>query len=203
MAFAHVFYGVVMGLVNPHAGKDELLGIWMCRYCKWIRKCSCQDSLKRPSLKEIEAFIWERGIIKGIEKGSKAIREADLCAGAVVPSKEYKASGANGITEKSKVQAGTASFLSFTFQSLYFTDCLVMGNSETDSCFFLWSFNPILKFGVPRLQCLFCIASGMRTTFPTGRYWSSEKPTSTATKASKPSLILLFFPWIWFSIPMS
>lgn len=45
-----------------------------------MRKCSYQDSRKRTSLKEIEMFICERGIIKGIAKRSKAIREADLSA---------------------------------------------------------------------------------------------------------------------------
>lgn len=87
VAFAHVFYYVVMHLVNPHGGKDGLLGIWMYKYCKWMRKWSCQEPAKRTSLKEIEMFIWERGIIKWKEKGSKAIREADLCADILAKEK--------------------------------------------------------------------------------------------------------------------
>lgn len=68
-----------------------------------------------------------------------------------------------------------------------------MDMSETNPYLFLWSSNPLLKFGVLRLQCLLCTASSMKIIFPTGRFQSSEKPSSTATKASKP-LLMGFFP---------
>jgi len=52
-----------------------------------MRKCSCQDLLKRTSLKGTEMFIWERTIMKGVEKQSKAITEADLCADILAKAK--------------------------------------------------------------------------------------------------------------------